>query len=173
MTNVTVTRAVQGDAAEILDFLNRVSLETDYLSFTPGDVGITLEEEVAFLRSMEDPARGFMLKALVDGVIAGTAGITRSKSIRLRHVGQVGISVVRKHWRQGVGRALMEGVVKEGERLGLRRLSLLVRSDNVRAIALYESVGFRHEGRLAGAFVVGDTLYDDLQMGLLYDARRR
>jgi hypothetical protein len=40
----------------------------------------------------------------------------------------------------------------------------------LRSFALYESLGFRHEGRLIGAFAVGETLFDDLQMGLLYDA---
>jgi RimJ/RimL family protein N-acetyltransferase len=170
VTNVTVTRAVEDDAAEILDLLRQVSEETDYLSFAPGRLGISLDEEKAYLRSLDDPGAGTMLKAVVDGAIAGTAGITRGKSLRTAHAGVVGISVVRKHWGQGIGRALMHGIVNEGVRLGLRRLSLTVRADNARAIALYESIGFRHEGRLVGAFAVGETLYDDLQMGLLYDA---
>jgi RimJ/RimL family protein N-acetyltransferase len=170
-TTVHVTRATEGDAAETLAFLHQASQETDFLGFTPGNVGITLEQQAAFLRSLDEPGAGTLLKAVVDGSIVATGGITRAKSIRFRHVGELGLSVLRSHWGRGVGRALMEGLVREGERLGLLRLSLKVRADNARAIALYESIGFRHEGRLVSAFAVGDTLYDDLQMGFLYERR--
>jgi RimJ/RimL family protein N-acetyltransferase len=168
-TNVTVTRVVEDDAAELLEMLRQASEETDYLSFT-GGLGISLDEERAYLRSLDESTSGTMLKAVVDGVIAGSASITRGKGVRFRHAGDIGVAVLREHWGRGVGRALMQGIVSEGQRLGLRRLALKVRVDYLRAIALYESLGFRHEGRLIGAFAVGDTLYDDLQMGLLYDA---
>ena len=48
----------------------------------------------------------------------------------------------------------------------LLRIELHTRQDNGRAIALYEALGFEHEGRLRGAFRVGTVEYDDLVMGL-------
>ena len=48
---------------------------------------------------------------------------------------------------QGVGRALTEAVIDLADNwLNLRRLGLIVFADNPRAIGLYESLGFQHEG---------------------------
>jgi len=48
---------------------------------------------------------------------------------------------------RGVGRALTEAVIDLADNwLNLRRLGLIVFADNPRAIGLYESLGFQHEG---------------------------
>src|SRR5690349_20079315 len=110
-TTVQVMRATEADAAETLALLEQLSQETDFLSFTPATMKLTLSEQVAYLRSQNAPDSGIHLKAVVDGVIAGTAGITRPKSLRFRHAGEIGIGVLRRYWGQGVGRALMEAIV--------------------------------------------------------------
>lgn len=48
--------------------------------------------------------------------------------------------------RQGVGRLLMEEILKVGEEMGLTEYSLEVRVSNEPAIGLYESFGFLSEG---------------------------
>jgi RimJ/RimL family protein N-acetyltransferase len=58
-------------------------------------------------------------------------------------------------------------VLVEAEAMGLRRVELKVREDNLRAAKLYRRLGFREEGRLRGSFVVADRTYDELIMGLL------
>ena len=51
---------------------------------------------------------------------------------------------VREHYRrQGIGRALLNRVVKEAERLGVRTAFLEVRHGNLAAQALYEQCGFK------------------------------
>ena len=54
----------------------------------------------------------------------------------------------------------------EGRRIGLTKIALRVRADNVRAIRLYEQLGFAHEGRLFGTFLVDGVEFDELTMGL-------
>jgi RimJ/RimL family protein N-acetyltransferase len=46
------------------------------------------------------------------------------------------------------------------------KINLRVRSDNVRAIALYERKGFEREGLLRRGMRVDDVYYDLLAMGL-------
>ncbi len=48
--------------------------------------------------------------------------------------------------RMGVAGMLMEKVMEEGERLGIRDFTLEVRRGNRAAIGLYEKYGFRGEG---------------------------
>ena len=72
-------------------------------------------------------------------------------------------------------RFAFEGVRVDGEREpgpGLHRVSLQVLSINPRAKALYESLGFREEGRLRDAHRDGDGWVDTVVMSILEDEFR-
>jgi putative acetyltransferase len=60
---------------------------------------------------------------------------------------------VHPDWQgRGVGRALFAALLSEVERNRpqVTRVELIARESNARAIGLYESLGFRREGRLEG-----------------------
>jgi RimJ/RimL family protein N-acetyltransferase len=164
----TLSHVAENDAAMILDYVNTASGETDFLAFGPGEFGMTLDEEAAHIQRLYADRTGFILKAVVDGEIVSLAGVKRTQRPRVQHVGLLGISVLKKFWGTGIGPAICRQVLVEAEAMGLRRVELRVREDNLRAIRLYQSIGFREEGRLRGAFVVADKSYDELIMGLLF-----
>ena len=56
------------------------------------------------------------------------------------------VAVAKKFRRRGIGRALMEYMLKEAELLGMESATLEVRISNTPAIRLYESLGFQGEG---------------------------
>lgn len=104
----------------------------------------------------------YHLVADVDGNVAGVLElITWPTEPRHRHVGEVNLVAVHPEWtRAGVGRALIESAIDLADAwLNLRRLSLVVFTDNVAAIELYRRHGFVTEGTMAqyafkhGAFV--------------------
>jgi len=161
-----ISNATPADAAATLEHLEVLASETDFLSFGPGESGITLEGQAEFLKRFEDPAAGAMLKAVVDGEIAGTGSLFRGTRSRFRHAADFGLGVQKRFWGFGVGRALTEALIAAAREQGILRIALRVRADNARAIHLYESLGFVHEGRLVGAFVVGNQAYDDLARAL-------
>lgn len=102
------------------------------------------------------------------GVLAGSAGLhPTGPALRRRHVAYLGISVATEHQGQGVGRALMQGLLDYADGWAqLLRVELTVFADNARAIALYERFGFQHEGR-ARAYALRNGRYEDV----LYMAR--
>jgi RimJ/RimL family protein N-acetyltransferase len=53
--------------------------------------------------------------------------------------------------------------------MGLTRVELTVRERNVNAIALYENLGFRHEGRRLNAVRVDGSYENLLGMAILFD----
>jgi RimJ/RimL family protein N-acetyltransferase len=69
----------------------------------------------------------------------------------------------------GVAVAVVVGVgvvVGVSRQVGITKVNLETREDNVAAIRLYESVGFQREGILARAIRIGDRYYADLAMGI-------
>jgi putative acetyltransferase len=84
---------------------------------------------------------------------------------RLQHVGVLDLAVDPAHQGRGHGRALMEALIEDSWSWGLLRLELYVRADNVRAVALYRSLGFVLEGtrrgfvRLPGGELVDDHIF--------------
>ena len=70
---------------------------------------------------------------------------------------------------RGLGRALIETTLAAAWAFGFRRVELKARADNVKAIALYESVGFVREGYHIRAFRLGGVDYDEVSMALLAD----
>jgi RimJ/RimL family protein N-acetyltransferase len=156
--------AREADAAELLEYCEAIAAESDFLTFGPGEFGVPLSEEQAFIRSLEGGSRGLMIKALVDDRLAGLGTLSRSTRPRLRHEGVLGISVLERHWGRGVGRALIEAVLEEGRASGVTRVALTVRADNARAIGLYERLGFVHEGRAVGSMMIAGKPHDVLLM---------
>jgi RimJ/RimL family protein N-acetyltransferase len=165
--HAVIARATEQDAAGLLRHLDEAAGETDFLAFARGEVGLTLEQEAAFVRRLHAEEGGVMLKATLEGELAAVASLLRLSRSRVRHSASLGLSVRKPYWALGLGRAISEAVILEARRLRLTRIELRVRHDNARAISLYESLGFQLEGTLRAAFKVGEIEYDDLIMGLL------
>nr|WP_037073797.1 GNAT family N-acetyltransferase [Rhizobium sp. PDO1-076] len=92
------------------------------------------------------PANTVALVAILEGRLVGNAGLTRLPG-RRSHVGEIGMAVHDVYQGRGIGRALLgELVANAFDWMDIRRLELTVFTDNVPAIALYESFGFEREG---------------------------
>lgn len=105
-----------------------------------------------------------------DPVVVGTCGMHPvGVQLRRRHVMHLGISVAPEAQGQGVGRALMTAMIDYADRWAqVLRIELQVYADNRRAIALYESLGFRHEGRHVGYALRDGQYVDSLSMARLH-----
>lgn len=82
------------------------------------------------------------LVAICDGKVVGSCGMRNI-------VGEGDISNVvtdRAFRRQGVGRKMLEELLKEGIEMGIEAFTLEVRKSNEAAIRLYEQLGFVIEG---------------------------
>lgn len=162
-----IREAESSDAAAALDYVDRVTRETDFLTMGPGDFEMTLEQEAAFLESCKtNPQRCFFM-GFIDGNLIGMANVTCGTRPRLRHRGEFGISVLQSAWGLGVGGLLLDHLIGWArDNPVLTKLDLRVRSDNERAIALYRQRGFVEEGLLKNQIRIGETHYHHLAMGL-------
>ena len=156
----------EGDAAELLDYLKTVGSETDYLTFGKEGVGYTLEEERKFIRSKEADDNHLFITGLIDGKIIASLGVVVGNRKRIAHCGEFGMTVRKEFWNCGVGSALVDYMLDwANRRKTIKKINLLVRSDNHRAINLYLKKGFQFEGCNRNGMQVGDQLFDFYYMG--------
>jgi len=139
--NIEIVHASPTDAAALLDHLKLVGGETDNLTFGAEGLPFSVEAEAEYLARMEGSANNFMLLAKADGHIIGNASLSRLPR-RMSHRGELAVAVAREYWGQGVGTRLMKEIIVLAEENAFEAVDLQVRSDNVRAVRLYEKLGF-------------------------------
>ena len=155
------------DAAGLLDYLYVTACETEFLMRYPEECGkYTLEGERAFIEKANTSDCEAEALCLVDGKIAGLAGITWSRAIKTKHRATIGIALVREYWGQGIGTALMKELIRIAEENNdLIQLELDFIEGNARARALYEKLGFRIVGVKPNAIRLKDgTLLNEYSM---------
>jgi RimJ/RimL family protein N-acetyltransferase len=147
-----------------------VGAESDFLSFGGEGPPISEAEERVFLARVGTTDNALAITAEWRGEIVGYLTFTGGNRPRTRHAGEFGITVARVCQGFGLGRRLMEVLIDWALRGTIvRKLNLLVRTDNVRAIALYESLGFEVEGRKRRDMLVDGEFHDAFLMGLRVD----
>ncbi len=163
---LVVREAETTDAKKLLDFINRVAGETDYLSFGAGEFELTEAEEADFLERCRAADNQVYLVALVENEFVGTLHFAAGRRPRVRHVGEFGMSVSKTYWGRGVGSLLLDTLLTWAEHSGVvTKINLRVRADNHRAVALYERKDFVIEGTLTKEMFINGRYYDLLAMG--------
>ena len=166
-----IREAEPGDAAELVTFLNRVSLETDFTSLDGDGILLTSEEMEIFLDKQASSDNQITLLAFLNDKIAGLVNITADQRKRVRHIGDLFIVIGKKYWNNGLGNLLLEEVIEWVQASGiLRRLQLTVQTRNQAAVHLYQKHGFIIEGRQErGAYIEEGNFIDVYLMGKLID----
>lgn len=166
-----IREAEPKDAAELVTFLNRVSLETDFTSLDGDGILLTSEEMEIFLNKQASSDNQLTLLAFLNDEIAGIVNITADQRKRVRHIGDLFIVIGKRYWNNGLGNLLLEEVIEWAQASGiLRRLQLTVQTRNLAAVHLYQKHGFVIEGRQErGAYIEEGEFVDVYLMGRLID----
>jgi RimJ/RimL family protein N-acetyltransferase len=128
-----------------------------------------VEASRAFVRGVLE-AGGVSLVAVDDaGQVVGWCDVQRRPLEMFRHVGTLGIGMLPDVRGQGLGRRLMQAAIEAARGQGMERIQLGVFASNTRAIALYESLGFVHEGLKRRARKFQGRYDDDVMMALFLD----
>lgn len=161
----TIQRAKPEDAAALIEYLKIIGGETDNLTFGPEGPPVTEEEEREFVEKMNAGGRSLMLTVWEDGRLIANAHF-KAMERRLSHRAGLGVTVLREAWGRGIGTALMERLIAYAKEHEIEIIELQVRSDNLRAIHLYEKFGFVKIGHYPGYFKVDGKLIDCELMNL-------
>lgn len=152
-------RATPADASEFARVNSHPEVQPNLMQLPYGNV----ERWRQILTDNDQPGRSdFLLVAERDGRMLGNAGLQPAgAALRRRHVASLGIVVAAEAQGQGVGRALLQALCDYADRWAqILRIELTVFADNERAIRLYRSMGFEHEGTHR-AYAMRDGRYAD------------
>ena len=163
---LVIREAEVKDAAIIIDYVNIIAGESENITFGPGEFTMTVDEEEKFIKSTSKSENNTFIVAFIGDEMVSLADVHAGKRPRIRHSGELGITVLKKYWRKGVGQAMMQYLIDWARDAGLRKLNLRVREDNHGAIILYRKLGFLDNGIITREFLIGEKFYSTIFMGL-------
>lgn len=101
------------------------------------------------------------------GEVVGWCEVVRLNKPLFQHVGIFEVGLL-PEWRgQGIGHSLITATLDAAFEHGFVRIELTVFASNLRAIALYEKIGFSKEGELIDSVCIDGVFSNSILMGLI------
>jgi ribosomal protein S18 acetylase RimI-like enzyme len=124
-----------------------------------------VESTRAFVR--ENLESGQVHFVVLDGErVVGWCDIRKTKLPSVAHVGTVGIGLLPEFRGKGIGKALLAAAIRAAFASGVERIELMVYASNLEALALYRTLGFVEEGRMARRARIDGAYLDMICMAL-------
>lgn len=156
-----VRDAEAGDASALIDLINQVGQEEIFIADERAMV--TLEQQQAVIQH-HDPAIQLILVACRNHHILGSLEMVRGTLRKNRHTAIFGMALSAEFRGFGIGRGLLSSGERWAKALGVEKISLAVFATNMRAIRLYQSLGYREEARRYGQYRLEGQLVDEIWM---------
>jgi RimJ/RimL family protein N-acetyltransferase len=156
------------DARTLLAYVQAICGESDFLTFGPGEFELGEAEEAEVLRKYRAADNQLYLLGFIDGTLVTALTFVAGRRPRTRHSGELGMSVRKRYWGLGIGSSMLDTLLAWArETQFVKKVNLRVRTDNQRAILLYEGKGFVREGTLRKEICLDGAYYDLYWMGLV------
>lgn len=153
--------ATAEDAEGIVNLRKVCGMETDNLTYGKEGPHLSVEQQRRNIERILNSEKDVFYVAKMDGEIVGSADYFTFPKERMAHRGEFGICVRKSAWGQGIGHALMSKILDFAKNTAQAEIiSLEVRTDNTRAIKLYQDFGFRKLCTFEGFFKIDGKLVD-------------
>ncbi|MCR4902386.1 MAG: GNAT family N-acetyltransferase, partial [Butyrivibrio sp.] len=110
MDDIIIREALSKDAEELIAYTKRIGSESDNLTFDGNGFPITVEQEKAFLEGVHKDKKSIHLLAIKNGKIVGD-GSLGGMPRRMSHRADLGLTVIKDEWNQGIGSRLLEELI--------------------------------------------------------------
>lgn len=142
------------------EVLDTVAREKIYLSKLEG---FPIEETKTFMRNTIEKKTPFLLAVNTDtNQVVGWC----DAQPRTEKIGYLGLGLLKDYRGQGIGKQLVCAILEQARTFGYEQMNLEVRGSNVRAIGLYQSMGFSQVGKVENGLILGNNTDDVIQMTL-------
>ncbi|HLS09086.1 GNAT family N-acetyltransferase [Lentibacillus sp.] len=141
------------DAEEFLELNKRID-ESGFMLHEPGERKTTVEQQKQAIERTSSEERSVFFVAEIDGQLAGFIAAFGGKMRRNKHSAYLALGVHDVFQGQGVATKLIEKIFEWAGETGLTRLELTVIKDNVKAVKLYQKMGFQIEGEKVHSLMI-------------------
>jgi RimJ/RimL family protein N-acetyltransferase len=162
---ITIRQAELNDAEALLRYVEEIFKDDKFLLTTRREIAedLTVEKQRERIEKYLNKSGMIILIAEVDGVIAGASGVDNDSKKRRRHVGRIGMSILKEYRGIGCGTALLQSIIEWAkEDKIIEKLGLEVFANNAGAIGLYKKLGFREQGRVPRELKINEEEYVDM-----------
>ncbi len=161
---IEIWRPTMNRLPALMTFINRLVAEDTYLNLTGRPK--TLAEEESWLKGTLaeiKAGKSLLFWAIYDQEIIGSVSVNRG-FVRSWHVGKVGLMVDKDFRRDGIGKFLLDFILKESKKLGITIVILESFDENSVALDLYKKAGFKVYGRLPKGLFRKGKFSDTIKM---------
>ena len=159
------------DLDGLLSFINSLVREKQGDStsglYSGFDTKVTREEETEWLaQTLVEIEEGEVINAIaeVGGEIIANGEVTRGRYKDTRRHGHMGLTMISRYRGQGIGRMIIETLVRESRRAGLRTLDVEFLAENETARRAYQKGGFKQAGIIPRKIFRDGKYFDGLIM---------
>lgn len=161
--HLIIREAKRDDTRTVIEYLETTYAETDFLTFEAEE----FEKEEERIENIKTSENQLCILAILDGEIVGLLSFSAKTRPHVNHTGELGMSVCRTYWGQGVGSKMLDVLIAWAKSTGIiSKLNLRVRTDNERALQLYRRKGFVIEGTISREMCLAGQYFDQHWMGL-------
>jgi RimJ/RimL family protein N-acetyltransferase len=155
------------DAAALMKLKQRLDEETSFMLLEPDERDTSTQTLARHLEDVSQSENSVVIVAGQHGELVGYVELVGGTFRRNRSTTHLIIGVLADASGQGVGSSLLEEAKRWAAARGLHRIELNVMAHNHRAIALYQRIGFVHEGRRMGCLQIDGEFLDELYMAMI------
>ncbi|MEK3886384.1 GNAT family N-acetyltransferase [Bacillus sp. FSL K6-3431] len=163
---VLIRTGLLNDAKIILDIQQVVISENEFMITVSEEFNKSIDQQRKWIQKIIDNERETIIVAELNGIVVGWLVLQSQNRKRLYHTGSLGMMIHKDFRELGIGKMLINELLHWAELNPLiEKVCLGVLSTNLRAIALYKSMGFVEEGRKVKAIKLNANKYvDDILM---------
>lgn len=159
---VVIRNPVLEDAEPMIYLVKKADTESLFLAREPGEFNPSIEREQEIIGNVLEDTNSAWFIAEYNGQVVGqgSVGLIRSYQ-RYRHRAGVAFVILKEYWQLGIGGRLMQQCIEWTRGKNVEKLELEVVCDNIRALQMYESFGFKITGTIHKALKYKDGSYAD------------
>ena len=157
-----IRNAEPEDAETMIKYLKATAEETPFLIRYSEEINITADEEIKFINDCKESEYKLLLMTKIDGKHAGNASFMPIGTMqRCSHRCSVGIALYQKYCGAGLGKIMLNTILREAAKAGYEQAELEVVTTNESAAALYKALGFDIYGERKHSMKYKDGSYAD------------
>ena len=160
---ITLREAVPEDAEQLLRIMKTLDNQTPFLLVNQQSLNHDnnyMAEQIDYIYEQDNQ---LILLAFNHDELIGVATVMGETDEPVKHIGEIGISILQDYWGCGLGSLMLEEIIYWAEETTIiKRLEIKVQERNQRAIHLYQKMSFEVEGTIRRGFLSENGDYLDI-----------